>query len=147
MTKKRQFCPQGHDCFLLGRDRSGRCLECKRLTAEARDRAIATEEAAREAERQRRRDEFDRLRERKYRAAIRAGGDVALEARWWRLDSETYDAYGGRYSLCQWSTESGGLGGCFNRTTGDVYCAKHNRQLEREIERERRERERELRRR
>jgi hypothetical protein len=56
-------------------------------------------------------------------------------ARWDKAYSETNDAYGGRYGMCQWEDvgSDGELVGrmCYRRTT-DVYCAKHNRQLERE---------------
>ena len=81
--------------------------------------------------------------EREYQRAIKAGGRVAAEAKWWRASNET--AIAGRYDLCQWSEEMGGeyTHVCFNRTTGDVYCFKHNRQLEREIERKRKAKERE----
>jgi hypothetical protein len=83
--------------------------------------------------------------ERDYQTAIAAGGAVAADARWERLYDETYDKYGGRYGLCQWEDEdsNGQLTGrtCTRRTT-DVYCWRHNRQLERETARRRRERER-----
>jgi hypothetical protein len=158
MTVKR--CLRGHDVTRFGRDSSGRCRKCKAEAMwaarapqrEAAAAARAERQAAREAEARRILEEADRARRRaqeeaearreaKYRRAIKAGGDVALEARWWRLDSETDDKYAGRYALCQWATDSGGLGGCFSRTTGGVYCAKHNAKLDREIARERRERE------
>ena len=83
--------------------------------------------------------------EREYQRAIAAGGAVAANARWERLYDETYDKYGGRYGLCQWEDEdeSGEFTGrnCTRRTT-DVYCWRHNAQLERESERRRREKER-----
>jgi hypothetical protein len=103
--------------------------------------AAATERRERErAEADRRRE---REEERAYRRAIKAGGRVAAEATWWRVSNET--AIAGRYDLCQWSDEIDGeyTHVCFNRTRGDVYCSKHNRQLGREIERNRRAKERE----
>lgn len=30
-SKKKQFCPQGHDTFLMGREERGYCSECKRV--------------------------------------------------------------------------------------------------------------------
>ncbi len=142
MTKKKQFCPKGHDAWHFGRDRSGRCLECKREVAEARDRAIATEEAERDAEWQRRRDEFDRRLEREYRAAIKRGGHDAAMARWDRAFSESLEKTG--HGLCQWEDEGPGgeyLGRMCYRRTDDVYCWRHMRQSDRQIERDRRERE------
>ncbi|HET6792523.1 MAG TPA: hypothetical protein VFI35_13200 [Actinomycetota bacterium] len=58
---------------------------------------------------------------------------------------ETIDKYGGRYDLCQWEDEDANgdfLGRRCTRRTADVYCWRHNRQLERESERRRREKER-----
>ena len=99
----------------------------------------------REAERRRREADAARRREREYRRALEAGGAVAADARWERLYEETYDKYGGRYGLCQWEDEDDGgqLAGrrCTRRTTADVYCWRHNRQLERETARRRREQE------
>jgi hypothetical protein len=77
--------------------------------------------------------------EREYQRAIKAGGRVAAEARWERLYDETLDA--GRYGLCQWEDEVDGefTHTCYRRTTGDVYCWRHNARLEREAKRRRRE--------
>jgi hypothetical protein len=104
------------------------------------------ERKRREAEREKREAERLRRAEREYQRAIAAGGTVAANARWERLDDETLDKYGGRYGLCQWEDEddSGQFAGrrCTRRTTGDVYCWRHNRQLERESERRRQEKER-----
>jgi len=63
---------------------------------------------------------------------------VAAEAKWQRLSIQTLEETKSRYGLCQWALESGEPGACTNRTA-NVYCAKHNRQLEREIERSRKE--------
>jgi hypothetical protein len=99
----------------------------------------------REAERRSREEAAARRREREYQRAIAAGGAVAANARWEQLYHETYDKYGGRYGLCQWEDEddSGELLGrrCTRRTTSDVYCWRHNRQLERESDKRRREKE------
>ena len=164
MTGRRRYCLRGHDTDAAGRDSSGRCLICKReamwaARAPAREAAAAARAeraAAREAElerlererieeRHRRQAEADRRREREYQQAIKAGGRVAAEARWWRASDETLEA--GRYGLCQWEDEIDGeyTHLCFNRTRSDVYCSTHNRQLEREIERDRRQRAKEVR--
>jgi hypothetical protein len=133
MTKKKQFCPKGHDAFKGGRDRSGRCLICREEAAAARaaleERAIAERQAAFE----RQWAEIDRRREQEYQRAIAAGGRAAAEARWNRAYDEE-----STFGLCQWEDEVEGeyTHVCFNRTR-DVYCAKHNRQLERETERRR----------
>jgi uncharacterized Zn finger protein (UPF0148 family) len=101
------------------------------------------ERPKREAEWQARRraqeEEATRRREQEYQRAIQAGGDVAAEARWQRLYDETLDSTGSRYGLCQWALDNGQPGAC-TRRTADVYCATHNRQLEREAEKRRRER-------
>ena len=148
MTERRRFCPRGHDTFEVGRDSSYRCLVCKResaIASAARRNAEAATAATEQRERER--AEADRRREREeeraYQRAIKAGGRVTAEARWWRASNET--AIDGRFDLCQWSEEMDGeyTHVCFNRTRGDVYCSKHNRQLEREIERKRKAKERE----
>jgi hypothetical protein len=160
MTGRRRYCLRGHDTDVAGRDSSGRCLICKReamwaARAPARDAAAAARAeraAAREAElerlererieeRRRRQAEADRRREREYQRAIKAGGRAAAEARWWRASDETLEE--GRYDLCQWEDEIDGeyTHTCFNRTRLDVYCAKHNRRVEREVERNRRAKE------
>ena len=164
MTGRRPYCLRGHDTHAAGRDSSGRCLICKReamwaARAPAREAAAAARAeraAAREAElerlererieeRRRRRAEADRRREREYQQAIKAGGRLAAEARWWWASDETLEA--GRYGLCQWEDEIDGefTHTCFNRTRSDVYCSTHNRQLERELERNRRQRAKEAR--
>ena len=104
----------------------------------ARERYYAEQEAARKA----RDEEAARRREAEYQRAIAAGGAVAANARWERLYDETFDKYGGRYELCQWEDEDADgnyLGRRCTRRTADVYCWRHNRQLERETERRRRE--------
>jgi hypothetical protein len=145
MTKKRQFCRRGHDTFQFGRDPGHRCLKCRAEDAEALLALAAAEAAESEAERRRRREEADARREAEYQAALKAGGRVAAEARWWRASDET--AIAGRYDLCQWEDEIDGeyTHVCFNRTRSDVYCLTHNRQLEREVERDRRQRAKEAR--
>jgi hypothetical protein len=131
MTKKKPFCVRGHDLAEAGQDAARRCLECRREDAEVREREYAAEVAERDAERVRLREQTERRREQEYRAAIRAGGDVAATARWWRLYDQTIDATESRLGLCQWATDSGQPGAC-TRRTADVYCYVHNRQLERE---------------
>jgi hypothetical protein len=102
------------------------------------------ERERREAERRGREEEAARRREREYQRALAAGGAVAANARWERLSDETHDKYGGRYGLCQWEDEDddGNYEGrrC-TRRTADVYCWRHNRQLERETEKRKRQRE------
>jgi hypothetical protein len=94
------------------------------------------EQKRHESEREKREAERLRRAERDYQQAIAAGGDVAAEAKWQRLYSETLDATGSRYGLCQWDLANGLPGACTNRTAS-VFCAKHNRQIERESERRR----------
>jgi hypothetical protein len=160
MTGRRRYCLRGHDTDAAGRDSSGRCLICKRQAMwaartparEAAAAARAERQAAREAElerlererieeRHRRQAEADRRREQEYQRAIKAGGRVAAEAKWWRLYDQVSEE--GRYGLCQWEDEIDGeyTHTCFNRTRNDVYCAAHNRQVEREVERNRRAKE------
>ncbi len=149
MTPKRQFCPKGHDTFEVGRDTSYRCLACKREAGRgdrylriAEDRGIREAErrrqeeeaqAAQEAERRRRVEERERRQEEKYQAAIKRGGYDAAMARWDRAYSESLEKTG--HGLCQWEDEVDGeyLGrNCYSRADGSqVYCARHNRQLER----------------
>ena len=137
MTKKRQFCPRGHDAFLAGRDASKRCLQCKAeddaAKAALRDQAIAERDAAYE----RREVERERRLEQEYQAAIRRGGYDAAMARWDRASDETLIATESRYGLCQWEDEVDGqfMGRMCYRRTSDVYCYVHNRQLERESKR------------
>src|SRR5262245_29266413 len=126
MTRPRQFCPRNHDTFRFGRDAGHRCLECRREDAEAILALEATEAAERDAERQRRWEEIDRQREQKYQRAIRAGGDTAATARWWRMSEETLLSTDSRFDLCQWPLSSGEPGACTRRTT-DVFCARHSR--------------------
>jgi hypothetical protein len=143
MTEERQFCPKGHDTFQAGRDSSYRCLACKREASAAARAARETEELeAQAAEIRRRNAEAARRSEREYRRAIAAGGDAAAEARWDKLFSQTLDETGGRFQLCQWPLKNDHPGACTNRT-GDVFCAKHNRELEREQERLRKAQDRE----
>jgi hypothetical protein len=143
MTRPRQFCPRGHDTFKHGRDAGHRCLECRREDADAIRALEAAAVAEREAEREAREKARLDKAEREYQRALKAGGRVAAEARWWRLSDETLDV--GRFGLCQWEEEIEGkyTHVCFNRTT-DVYCWRHNAQAEREAKREAKRREREL---
>jgi hypothetical protein len=133
---------------LTGRPRTFCSAQCR----EANERVVVSgrfeekqrrDQEQREAERRAREEQAARRREREYRRAIAAGGAVAANARWERLYDETHDKYGGRYGLCQWEDEDGSgqfTGRNCTRRTADVYCAKHNRQLERESERRRRAR-------
>jgi hypothetical protein len=73
--------------------------------------------------------------EREYQRAIKAGGNVAAEARWQRLYDQVSDE--GRYSLCQWDLPNGHPGACTNRTV-EVFCAKQNREIEHERRRKER---------
>jgi hypothetical protein len=133
MTQRRQFCPHGHDTFLVGRDSSYRCLECKRLDSwQARAARVAEAQAVRAAELKRNRAEAERRRKRERDRALAAGGDAAAEARWQELWSDTLGRTG--YGLCQWSLENGRPGACTRvvKEDGQVYCGVHNRQLERE---------------
>jgi 5-methylcytosine-specific restriction enzyme A len=144
VTERRRFCPKGHDTFEVGRDSSYRCLVCKREQAIAsRTRRNEEAAAAAHAERERERAEADlrrqREQERQYQRAIKAGGHMAAEAKWWRA-SDSGD-------LCQWEDEIEGeyTHVCYRRTAS-VYCWRHSRQLQRETEQRRRERAAEVRR-
>lgn len=141
MTKKRQFCPRGHDAFLAGRDASKRCLQCKAEDAAARAALHERALAERHAEFERRQVENDRRCEHDYQAAIKRGGPDAANARWDRAYSEALEK--GRYGLCQWEDEIAGqyMGRMCFRRTADVYCGVHNLQPDRESARERRKRE------
>ena len=134
MTDRRQFCPRGHDTFLVGRDSSHRCLRCKReAMADARQARLDEEEAIRHAERAAIRAAEEELQKAERARILAAGGPAARELRWderWVRTLQTTEV-----SLCQWSQPNGRPGGCFQKTEPDgdtVYCAKHNRQLERE---------------
>jgi hypothetical protein len=131
MTERRQWCPRGHDTFLIGRDSSHRCLACKREAMyEARKAREAEEAAIRHAEREVMRAEEERLRKAERARIIAAGGPAAKELRWnerFRRTLQTTEV-----SLCQWSQPNGRPGGCFQRTELDgdtVYCRKHNDEL------------------
>ncbi len=149
MTARRQFCPRGHDTFVVGRDSSYRCLQCKREAARgdrylriAEDRGIREAErrrreeeaqAAQEAERRRRVEERERRQEEKYQAAIKRGGYDAAMARWDRACSESLQNDGD--GLCQWEdddAEGRSMGRLCYRPPDEsnVYCAHHNRVLE-----------------
>jgi 5-methylcytosine-specific restriction endonuclease McrA len=105
----------------------------QREEKERRDRA------QREAEWRAREKAREAKAEREYQRALKAGGRVAAEAKWWRASEET--AMAGRYELCQWEDEIEGeyTHTCFNRST-DVFCSAHNRRIDREVERNRKER-------
>jgi hypothetical protein len=103
-------------------------------------RGDGAERKRREAEREEREAERLRRAERDYQLAIAAGGDVAAEAKWQRLYDETLDATASRYGLCQWDLANGQPGACTNRTA-NVFCAKHNRQLDRKAAARRRRKE------
>ena len=124
MTARRQFCPRSHDTFQVGRDSSYRCRACKREDAAAARRL--REEAARAVE-VAEAGQWARVRaaerEREYRAAIEAGGTIAVEAKWHRAFDEAADL---GWGLCQWAQPNDRPGGCFRRTSG-VYCHQHGR--------------------
>jgi hypothetical protein len=148
-TKSASRCPNCHRPMPLqartGRPRIYCSLGCRDAAAAMRqeDRARRDREryqAEQEALRKARDEEAARRREREYRRAIQAGGDVAAEAKWERLYSETLDSTGSRYGLCQWALDNGQTGACTRRTSG-VYCWIHNRQLDREAAARRRRKE------
>jgi hypothetical protein len=128
---------------LTGRPRTFCSAQCRRANEEVVVSQRLQEMQRRERERlqaewQAREKARQAKAEREYQRALRAGGRVAAEAKWERLYDETLDA--GRYGLCQWEEEIGGeyTHVCLNQTT-DVFCHKHNRQLERESKRRRKE--------
>ena len=143
MTKKKQFCPRGHDTFRFGRDAGHWCSECRREDAEARLAREAAAAAERRAAFERRRAEWEREHERKRRRNLKAGGDAAIYQRWEDAWSVACDK---GYGLCQWEDfdpddhrprEFPHRRQCFRRpeSDGDIYCRTHNRQLERETRR------------
>jgi hypothetical protein len=138
LTKKKQFCPRGHDTFKIGRDASKRCLRCKAEDAAARDALVEQARAEARSRLERIQAEAERRREQEYRRAIAAGGDTAAEAEWQRLYDETLDKT--EFGLCQWALENGQPGAC-TRRTANVYCAVHDRQLDREAAQRRRAKE------
>ena len=128
MTERRQFCPRGHDTFLVGRDSSYRCLQCKRESmADARQARLDEEAAIRAAERAAMRAADEKQRKAERARIIAAGGPAARELRWnerWSRTLQTTEV-----SLCQWAQANGRPGGCFQKTD-EVYCRKHNDQLD-----------------
>jgi hypothetical protein len=112
------------------RGEGGVCLACKGAMAAARAARQAEADAARAAELRRQQADTNRRREQEYQRALAAGGDIAAEARWRRLWVETLRS--SRFGPCQWASPNGHPGACTRRTSG-VYCAKHNRELEREV--------------
>jgi hypothetical protein len=134
---------------VTGRPRTFCSAQCRRANEWGVDNRRREERERREREQQQaeaearyraREEEAARREEREYRRAIEAGGNVAATARWWRLYDETLDATGSRWGLCQWALDNDEPGAC-TRRTADVYCWRHNRQLERESAKRRRERE------
>lgn len=115
----------------------------QRRWAERERRERPRREAEWRARRKAQDEEAARRSEGAYRQALEAGGDTAAEAKWQRLYDQTLDSTGSRYGLCQWALDNGQPGACTRRTT-DVYCPRHNRQLDREAEQRRREKERAL---
>jgi hypothetical protein len=113
--------------------RWARIAEERGIREAERHRQQKEEQAARDAEFRCRQEEIDRRREEKYQAAIRRGGVDAAMARWDRADRESLQKTD--RGLCQWEDEVEGryMGRTCYRRTADatVYCAKHNRQLER----------------
>jgi hypothetical protein len=114
------------------------------VVSRRREEIERREAERREAEWKAREKAWEDKAEREYQRAIKAGGRVAAEAKWSKAFDETLDATGGRYELCQWEDEIEDeyTHTCFNRFS-DVYCAKHNRQLDRESQRSRKSKERE----
>lgn len=136
MTKKKQFCPRGHDCFQGGRDRSGRCLICKAEDAAAREAAVQAAIADQLAAFERLMAERDRRREQEYQAAIERGGYDAAMARWDKEYQETLKKTG--RGLCQWEADGPdgeSMGRMYYRRTTGVYCGVHDRELQRETAR------------
>lgn len=90
-AKKRQFCVNGHDTFLVGRDSSYRCLRCKaeasRAARVAREAEVATARRAevrrQQAEYKRQQEAEARRRARERERILKAGGPEArkLKAR------------------------------------------------------------------
>jgi 5-methylcytosine-specific restriction protein A len=130
---------------LTGRPRSFCSVQCRQanewiVVSQRREEMERREAKQREAEWRAREKARGDKAEREYQRAIKAGGDVAAEAKWQRLYDQV--SVEGRYGLCQWDLPNGHPGACTNRTV-DVFCAKHNRQLDREIQRNRKSKERE----
>jgi hypothetical protein len=133
MTKRRQFCPQAHDTFVVGRDQSSRCLECKRLGLQANWAARrAEEEAAREAERAQKRAAEEKRRRAERARILKAGGDEAKDLLWDEAFTESLSS--GGPGLCQWQDEVDGRyqpRQCFQPATdSSTCCARHDRELE-----------------
>ena len=86
-----------------------RAADARRREAEAiaaqRATLTAAAEAAAQEEAKRRREEAKSQDEAEYKSLLAAGGAVAANARWERLNDEAYDKYGGRYGSCQWEYE------------------------------------------
>jgi hypothetical protein len=121
MTARRQFCPRGHDTFVVGRDSSYRCKACKRESSnEARWAREAEAQAARHVELEARQAEAARRRKRERARILKAGGPAAKEL----LLHEAFSR--SKRGLCQWAQENGHPGACM-RPAQNVYCAKHNR--------------------
>jgi hypothetical protein len=132
MTERRQFCPKGHDTFVVGRDSSYRCKRCK-LDAGNEARWAREREAAdvRRAEMVRQQDEATKRRAAEKKRILKAGGVKAQSL----MESES----GGR---CSWATGEvqitadppvlEGKPGICGRPYEHVgpYCRKHNRLLE-----------------
>ena len=127
---------------LTGRPRSFCSAQCRAanewvVVSRKREEMEQRERKRLEAEREKREAERLRRAERDYQRAIKAGGDIAAEARWERLSDEELDK---GYGLCQWALDNGQNGACTRRTTG-VYCWRHSRQLDREAAARRRRKE------
>jgi hypothetical protein len=83
MTERRQFCPRGHDTFVVGRDASYRCIRCKRDDGnKARDARKAEMAAARHAEFEARQAEEARQYQRVRARILKAGGPAARQFLW-----------------------------------------------------------------
>jgi hypothetical protein len=127
---------------LTGRPRSFCSAQCRQanervVVSRRREEMERREVERREAEWKAREKAREDKAEQEYQRALKAGGDVAAEARWQRLYDQVSEE--GRYGLCQWDLPNGHPGACTNRTVG-VFCAKHSRQVDRESRRKSKER-------
>jgi hypothetical protein len=133
MTEKRQFCPKGHDTFLVGRDSGYRCLKCKRESASiARWARLEEQRAAQAAELEAKRAEEAKRQAAERKRILKAGGPDAQWLIWNEAYTESLAKDEG--GLCQWQDEVDGNylpRQCFQQADEwDVYCAHHNQVLE-----------------
>jgi hypothetical protein len=129
MTERRQFCPKGHDTFVVGRDTSYRCLACKRESMAAARRARIDEAMAVERAAQKKRwAAADRAREAGRRRILRTGGQEALPL----LQQEAWED-----DRCGWEMSLDPPAVCGRKISrkqaeiGNPWCSKHDAELER----------------